>query len=256
MSTFIEYAQEGAVVTLTMQAPEQHNALTSQAQFEAFGEVCDQINRDAGVKVVIVTGAGRSFCAGGNVKDMKARAGLFEGDPYRLRQGYRHGIQQIPLAVYRLEVPTIAAVNGPAIGAGCDLALMCDIRIASTRGRFAESFVKLGIIPGDGGAWLLPRALDNLSRAYELAFTGDAIDAATALDYGLVSQVVEPDALMQTAKALAERIAANPGHALRLTKTLLRESQHQRLEPILELSAAYQALSHHTEDHRAIMQSL
>jgi enoyl-CoA hydratase/carnithine racemase len=256
MSDFIEYRFEDGIVTLTLCAPEQHNALTHQAQFDAFTQVCARINRDPQVKVVILTGSGKSFCAGGNVKDMKARAGLFAGDPYQLRDGYRHGIQQIPLAVYHLEVPTIAAVNGAAIGAGCDLALMCDIRIASQQARFAESFVRLGIVPGDGGAWLLPRALNNLSRAYELSFTGETVSAQQALEYGLVSSVVAPDDLLVAAQDLARRIAANPGHALRLTKKLLREGQHTRLEPLLELSAAYQALAHHTEAHQAIVQAL
>ncbi|KQB54351.1 enoyl-CoA hydratase [Pseudomonas endophytica] len=256
MSDFIEYRFEDGIVTLTLCAPDQHNALTHQAQFDAFTQVCARINRDPQVKVVILTGAGKSFCAGGNVKDMKARAGLFAGDPYQLRDGYRHGIQQIPLAVYHLEVPTIAAVNGAAIGAGCDLALMCDIRIASEHARFAESFVRLGIVPGDGGAWLLPRALNNLSRAYELSFTGETVSAQQALEYGLVSRVVAADDLLLAAQALAARIAANPGHALRLTKKLLREGQHTRLEPLLELSAAYQALAHHTEAHQAIVQAL
>lgn len=256
MSDFIEYRFEDGIVTLTLCAPEQHNALTHQAQFDAFTQVCARINRDPQVKVVILTGSGKSFCAGGNVKDMKARAGLFAGDPYQLRDGYRHGIQQIPLAVYHLEVPTIAAVNGAAIGAGCDLALMCDIRIASQQARFAESFVRLGIVPGDGGAWLLPRALNNLSRAYEMSFTGETVSAQQALEYGLVSSVVAPDDLLVAAQDLAQRIAANPGHALRLTKKLLREGQHTRLEPLLELSAAYQALAHHTEAHQAIVQAL
>ncbi len=256
MSDFIEYQFDDGVVTLTLCAPEQHNALSHQAQFDAFTHVCARINRDPEVKVVVLTGAGKSFCAGGNVKDMKARVGLFAGGPYQLRDGYRHGIQQIPLAVYHLEVPTIAAVNGAAIGAGCDLALMCDIRIASQQARFAESFVRLGIVPGDGGAWLLPRALNNLSRAYELSFTGETVSAEQALEYGLVSRVVEPDALLTTAYDLARRIAANPGHALRLTKRLLREGQHTRLEPLLELSAAYQALAHHTDAHLAIVQAL
>jgi enoyl-CoA hydratase/carnithine racemase len=256
MSDFIQYRFEDGIVTLTLCAPEQHNALSHQAQFDGFTEICVRINRDPQVKVVIITGAGKSFCAGGNVKDMKARAGLFAGDPYQLRDGYRHGIQQIPLAVYHLEVPTIAAVNGAAIGAGCDLALMCDIRIASQQARFAESFVRLGIVPGDGGAWLLPRALNNLSRAYELSFTGETVSAQQALEYGLVSRIVEPDDLLAAAQDLARRIAANPGHALRLTKKLLREGQHTRLEPLLELSAAYQALAHHTEAHQAIVQAL
>jgi enoyl-CoA hydratase/carnithine racemase len=256
MSDFIQYRFEDGIVTLTLCAPEQHNALTHQTQFDGFTEVCARINRDPQVKVVILTGAGKSFCAGGNVKDMKARAGLFAGDPYQLRDGYRHGIQQIPLAVYHLEVPTIAAVNGAAIGAGCDLALMCDIRIASQQARFAESFVRLGIVPGDGGAWLLPRALNNLSRAYELSFTGETVSAQQALEYGLVSRIVEAADLLAAAQDLARRIAANPGHALRLTKKLLREGQHTRLEPLLELSAAYQALAHHTEAHQSIVQAL
>jgi enoyl-CoA hydratase/carnithine racemase len=173
---------------------------------------------------------------------------MFGGAPAELRDGYRGGIQRIPKALYHCEVPVIAAVGGPAIGAGCDLALMCDMRVASTAAKFAESFVKLGIIPGDGGAWLLPRAV-GLARAAEMAFTGDAIDAETALDWGLVSRVVEPDELLPTARALAERVAVNPPQALRMTKKLIREGQHQSLESLLELSAAMQALAHSTRDH-------
>jgi enoyl-CoA hydratase/carnithine racemase len=127
---------------------------------------------------------------------------------------------------------------------------MCDIRIASDRARFAESFVKLGIIPGDGGAWLLPRAV-GLSKAAEMAFTGDPIDAADALACGLVSKVVPPERLIDEARALAARIAANPGPALRMAKRLMREGQHMRLDSLLELSAAFQALAHHTPEHGA-----
>jgi enoyl-CoA hydratase/carnithine racemase len=145
-------------------------------------------------------------------------------------------------------VPTIAAVNGPAIGAGCDLSLMCDLRIASTAAVFAESFVKVGLIPGDGGAWLLPRAIGN-ARAAEMAFTGEPIDAAKALDWGLVSQLTEPEELLSAAHALAARVAANPPQVLRMTKKLLREGQHQSLESLLELSAAMQSIAHHTRDH-------
>ena len=130
--------------------------------------------------------------------------------PVRHLKGYQGGIQRIPLALHQLEVPTIAAVNGPAIGAGCDLACMCDIRIASDQAKFAESFVKLGIIPGDGGAWLLQRAI-GYQRAAELTFTGDAIDAQAALAMGLVTRVVAPEALMPSARELAARIAANSG---------------------------------------------
>ncbi|RZJ16187.1 MAG: enoyl-CoA hydratase, partial [Haliea sp.] len=170
------------------------------------------------------------------------------GEPTRSRLAYRNGIQRIPLALQALEVPTIAAVNGPAIGAGCDLATMCDIRIAADIATFAESFIKVGLVPGDGGAWLLPRAV-GMSRACEMAFTGDAIDARQALDYGLVSRVVPPDELMAAANELAARIARNPSQALRMTKRLLREGQHTRLDTLLEMSASFQALAHWTSQH-------
>jgi enoyl-CoA hydratase/carnithine racemase len=142
----------------------------------------------------------------------------------------------------------IAAINGPAIGAGLDVACMCDIRIASEKAIFAESFIKLGLVPGDGGAWLLPRAV-SASKAAEMAFTGDTINAADALACGLVSKVVAPEALEAEARAIAERIAINPAQALRITKRLLREGEHSRLESLLEMSAAFQALVHHTKDH-------
>jgi enoyl-CoA hydratase/carnithine racemase len=196
----------------------------------------------------VLTGNGTAFCAGGNVKDMQSRGGIFAGSAFEVRNSYRDGIQRIPLALYELDLPVIAAVNGAAIGAGLDLACMCDIRISADTAVFAESFVKLGIVPGDGGAWLLPRVI-GMPKASLMAFTGDTIDAAKALDWGLVAQVVPAATLEAEALALATRIAANPGHALRLTKRLLREGQHMRLDSLLELSAAYQALAHHTEDH-------
>ena len=143
----------------------------------------------------------------------------------------------------------IAAVNGAAIGAGLDLACMCDIRIASDKAKFAESFVKLGIIPGDGGAWLLPRII-GLSRAAEMMYTGDPISAQVAEQWGLVSRVVPLEELMATARVLAQRIAANPSHAVRLAKRLHREGMHTRLDTHLEMAAGFQALSHQTQSHR------
>jgi enoyl-CoA hydratase/carnithine racemase len=126
---------------------------------------------------------------------------------------------------------------------------MCDIHIASEKAKFAESFVRLGIIPGDGGAWLLPRIV-GMSRAAELAFTGDTIDAQQALAWNLVSRVVPHDELMPAARELAGRITRNAAHGLRLTKRLMREAIHARLDTVLELSAVFQAISHKTPDHR------
>ena len=248
MSDVLLYQQEGSVVTLTMNQDETRNAISSNAMIDAFEAAARKINRDDSVSVVVLTGAGKAFSSGGNVKDMHEKEGMFGGSPVELREGYRRGIQRIPLAMNNLEVPLIAAVNGPAIGAGCDLAMMCDIRIASTKAKFAESFAKIGIIPGDGGAWFLPRAI-GMSRACEMAFTGEAVDADTALSWGMVSQVAEPEELMTAAYKMAERIAVNPPRALRMTKKLLKEGQKVSLETLLELSASMQALAHHTSDH-------
>ncbi|WP_041451221.1 crotonase/enoyl-CoA hydratase family protein [Hoyosella subflava] len=237
------------IATWTLNLPEQRNPISDQTVVDRLTELVAEVNADMDTRVVILTGAGKGFSSGGNIKHMVEREGIFGGTPIQQRNGYRSGIQRIPLAVYHCEVPIIAAVNGAAIGAGCDLALMCDMRIAADTAVFAESFVKLGIIPGDGGAWLLPRAVGN-ARAAEMAFTGDAVDAHTALEWGLVSKVVTPDELMAEARELAGRVAKNPPQALRMTKKLLREGQKMSLESLLELSAAMQPLAHHSNDHR------
>jgi enoyl-CoA hydratase/carnithine racemase len=247
-SPFLLVERDDGVVTVRMDRPETRNALSDPRQMQDFVDLCADLRRDRTAKVVVLTGNGPAFCAGGNVKDMQSRGGIFAGSPYEVRNSYRDGIQRIPLALYELELPVIAAVNGAAIGAGLDLACMCDIRVAADSAIFAESFVKLGIVPGDGGAWLLPRVI-GLPKASLMAFTGDSINAQKALDWGLVAQVVPAAELVSEAQALARRIAANPAHALRLTKRLLREGQHMRLDSLLELSSAYQALAHHTEDH-------
>jgi enoyl-CoA hydratase/carnithine racemase len=248
MQDFLLVDRDGPVVTATLNRPDERNAISEAAHSEEIAAFCAEMTRDPSVRAVILTGAGKAFCAGGNVKHMQARSGMFGGSPYALRNAYRTGIQLIPTALYELEVPVIAAINGPAIGAGLDLACMCDIRIAADTAIFAESFVKLGIVPGDGGAWLLPRVI-GMARASQLTLTGEAIDAAKALEFGLISEALPSEALMERARAIAASIAANPGHATRMAKRLLREGQDMKLAPLLELSAAYQALAHHTEDH-------
>jgi enoyl-CoA hydratase/carnithine racemase len=253
MADFLKIERDGAIVTLTMNQPEARNPLTGNTAVPEFIAACEQINADMGVRAVIVTGAGSAFCSGGNVKDMqKYQDPALQ--PMAIRDEYQRGIQRLPLALYHLEVPTIAAVNGAAIGAGCDLACMCDIRIASEQAKFAESFIKVGIVPGDGGAWLLPRVVGR-SKAAEMSFTGEMLDAGQALDCGLVSRVVPAEQLLDAARELAGRIAANPGPTLRLTKRLLREGEHQRLDSLLQLSSSFQALAHKTPQHREAVQA-
>jgi enoyl-CoA hydratase/carnithine racemase len=245
--SFLNKSRDGAVLILTMNQPETRNALTGNTAVEEFVQVCAEIQADRSVRVVILTGAGPVFSSGGNVKDMQ-RYFQQQLSPDTIREGYRKGIQQLPKALYHLDVPLVAAVNGPAVGAGLDLACMCDIRIASERATFAESFVRVGIIPGDGGAWLLPRAV-GMSKASEMAFTGDALTAQEALACGLVSRVVVPEQLMEAAMTLARKIASNPAGVLRMTKRLLREGERNSLESLLEISASYQAIAHMEPDH-------
>ncbi|OZI37225.1 enoyl-CoA hydratase [Bordetella genomosp. 10] len=252
MSDFLRIERDGAVVIATMNRPETRNALSDDDVAGAFVGFCEDVNADLSVRAVILTGAGPAFSSGGNLKTLRDTVGSGLGEPVKSRHAYRDGIQRIPLALYNLEVPTIAAVNGPAHGAGNDLACMCDIRIAGERAVFAESFVKLGLTAGDGGAWLLPRAV-GMSRACEMSFTGEPIDARQALAWGLVSKIAKDDELMPAALDLARRIAVNSGPALRMTKRLLREGQHTRLDTLLELSAAFQALSHHTTEHETAL---
>jgi enoyl-CoA hydratase/carnithine racemase len=240
--------RRGHVETWTLNRPEERNPISDADMVRAIVAGVDRVNTDTGIRAVVLTGAGSAFSAGGNVKHMAEQRGMFGGAPHVQRDAYRYGIQQIPVAMDRCEVPVVAAVNGPAVGAGLDLALMCDLRIASESAFFAESFVKLGIIPGDGGAWFLPRVV-GAARAAEMALTGDRVDAATALEWGLVSRVVPAEELLPASHALADRVAVNPPHAVRMAKKLLRESRHQSLSAHLELSAAMQALAHHTADH-------
>ncbi|WP_419826245.1 crotonase/enoyl-CoA hydratase family protein [Sphingomonas sp.] len=248
MNPFLVIERQDAVVTATLNRPEDRNAISNAEQIAEIVDFCADMTRDRSVRAIVLAANGSAFCAGGNVKLMRDKAGMFEGSPHAIRDAYRAGIQAIPRALYDLEVPVVAAINGPAIGAGLDLACMCDVRIAGRSARFAESFVKLGIVPGDGGAWLLPRII-GMANASLMTLTGDLIDADQALAWGLVSQIVDDDDLLAASRAVAGRIAANPGPATRLAKRLLREGQDMKLGPLLELSAAFQALAHHSEDH-------
>ena len=249
MSELVLYEREGPIVTLTLNLPDQRNPISEPPMVEALTETLERLDADPDARVAILTGAGKAFCAGGDIKKMRSGEGLRDPSPVRTRRNYKTGIQRVPLAFAALETPIIAAINGPAIGAGCDLACMCDIRIAAQSAVFAASFVKLGIVPGDGGAWLLPGVV-GFAKACELFLTGDSFSAAEALSLGLVSRVVPDGELVAEAKRLAGRIAVNPTHAVKMTKRLLFEARSLSLASVLELSAGMQSLAHATEDHR------
>lgn len=249
MSDALLFEKKGHVVTLTINRPEIRNPLGAAEDPDNFSQAAARINADRDVRCVILTGAGQAFSAGGNVKAMRDGGEGFGGPGTHIRERYRNGIHRIVRAVWGIEVPVVAAVNGPAIGLGNDVACLCDTRIAASSAIFGATFLKIGLIPGDGGAWLLPRII-GMARASELLYTGDTIDAQTAKEWGLVSEVVPPEELLARAEAIARKIAVQAPDVLRMTKQLLRHGMTTSFDGIMELSASMQALAHHSADHR------
>ena len=247
MSDPVLYRQQGRVAIITLNRPDTRNALSDDL-VPALIEALNRANDDAGVSCVVLTGEGKSFSSGGNLKEIRAMTQEKKLSTHELRNWYVDMIQQIPRTMAELTVPVIAAVNGHAIGAGCDLTMMCDIRIASEKALFAESFMRVGLIPGDGGAWFLPRVI-GLSRACEMSYTCDMIDAQKADKWGMVSDVVTPEDLMDTAIAMADRIAAHPPLGVRYAKKLITASQDMPLNAALEMAAGMQATLQNTDDH-------
>lgn len=239
---------ENRIAVLTFNRHDVRNALTGTHLVDDIVDTVNWANTNKEVSVLVLTGAGSAFSAGGNIKDMAERENDFAGDVAELEERYRRGIQRIPLALQKAEMPVIAAVNGPAIGAGFDIANMCDLRIASNMAKFGETFVNLGIIPGDGGAWFLQRLI-GYQRAAELTFSGRVIDATEAKALGIVLEVVEPEQLLPRALQMAAEMASKPAASLRMTKRLLKMAQRQELPDFLDLCAAYQGMCHNHPEH-------
>jgi enoyl-CoA hydratase/carnithine racemase len=239
---------QNRVAELIFQRDDVRNALTGTTLVEDILTTLDWCNKTSAVSVLILSGSGRAFSAGGDIKQMRNREGMFSGSVLQIQDQYRRGIQQLPLAMQKSEIPLIAAINGPAIGAGMDLACMCDLRVGSTSTLLGETFINLGIVSGDGGTWFLPRLIGH-QRAAELLFTGRLVKAQEALELGLLLEIAEPDQLLERAHELAAQIAAKPPQAVRLSKRLLSLSQRQELPDFLEQCAAFQGMSHHSTDH-------
>lgn len=239
---------ENKVATFTMNRHDVRNALTSTHLVDDIEQTIQWANTNFEVSVLVITGAGSAFSAGGNIKEMQNREGAFGGNVEEVQNHYRNGIQRIPLAIHNAEVPVIAAINGAAIGAGFDLANMCDLRIASTKAIMGETFINLGITPGDGGAWFLQRLI-GYQKAAELTFTGRTIKADEALELGLVMEVVEPEELLDKTNELANKIASQPSTALRLTKRQMKLAQRLELKDFLDICACFQGMCHNNPEH-------
>jgi enoyl-CoA hydratase/carnithine racemase len=248
--TDIAYEVVDRVATLTFDRPEVMNAMTQGLVAQTI-EALDEANTDPEVLVVIITGRGRAFSAGGDVRGLGDRAVGPDGDlpPTAFqRRAWLRRTQRMILAITAVEKPTIAAINGVAAGGGCDIALACDMRIMAEGARIGEIFARIGLFPGTGGTWFLPR-LVGVEKALELIWSGDLVDAAEALRIGLVGRVVPADSLEAEASAMAAKFAKGPPLAISLAKSAVYRSLNDDLVAALDYASTAEAITLTSEDH-------
>lgn len=252
--TDLQYRVEGPIARITLDRPDARNAY-SDGMIDSLIAALDAAEADPSVRCVVLTGAGSAFSAGGDLKAMRDKTGMFAGGPAALRARYIARIQQIPRRMARRTLPVIAAINGPAIGAGLDLACMCDLRIAAEGARFGSTFTRVGLVPGDGGAWLLQRVI-GLPRALDLMLTARIIKAPEALAMGLISRAVPAEDLLAAAEETAHQIAGNAPLAVQLTLKAAYQAHGSDLEAALELASTYQGIVQNTPDHLEAVNAL
>lgn len=240
------------VFTITLNRPDKSNAWTLEMIEEFVAELYwADANKD--VRVLLITGNGKHFCAGGDIHKMQNQEEMFAGEPNELRERYHRGIQKIPRAFIELSTPTIAAINGAAIGAGLDLACMCDIRVAAPKAKFGETFSNLGLIPGDGGSYFFQRVV-GFAKAMELSLTGKVFDVAEAKAIGLLTYSGED--FLEYANKLALEIAQKPPIATQMLKRSIENAYNTDLNSHLNLLAAYQGITQRTQDHFNALKSM
>lgn len=248
MSDNLKFSVDAGIARIVLDRPERMNAFTFE-MIDAWVEALRRCRTDDSVKVVLVTGAGAAFCSGGDIVEMGER---LEQTPEQRKRELFERIERIPLALEDLDKPVIAAVNGVATGAGMDMALMCDIRYAAQSARFAETYVKVGLVPGAGGAHFLPR-LVGTAKALELFFTGDFVDAQEALRLGIVNAVFPDAALRDEVEKIARRIAAAPALTIRMIKRAIYQGMRNDLRTNLDLISSHYAVITASQEHKDLV---
>jgi enoyl-CoA hydratase/carnithine racemase len=243
--TLLLEKNEGIAV-LTLNRPERMNALNPKMS-EELAQALQEVNQDDEARVLVVTGAGKAFCTGADVGGMSAEERKPKGAE-EIRRGFRN-IQAIILGLHRLEKPTIAMINGAAVGGGFDLACSCDLRTGSEHARFMVAFTRIGLFPGWGGTWLYPRII-GVPKAAEMLFTGDFMEAKEAERYGLLNRLIPAADLEKETMSLARRIADGPPIAIRLAKMQLYKGLDMDLETALQVAAACETITLTSEDHK------
>jgi enoyl-CoA hydratase/carnithine racemase len=242
------YKKENGIATLTLNRPDKMNPLTREISNGLY-ESMEDVSKDDDVRVVIITGTGRAFCSGADVKAMAERAVQNAPDPIAQQAVQRPARRHFALLFHECEKPVIAAINGVAVGVGLDIALACDIRIASDRARFSEAYIRRGIAPAAGGTYFLPR-LVGIDKACQLIFTGDMVDAEEAERIGLVTMVVPHDELEKTTMELAEKIAKGPLQAIKYAKKAIYDGLTTDLKTNLDYTMGVRQELLKTEDHK------
>jgi 2-(1,2-epoxy-1,2-dihydrophenyl)acetyl-CoA isomerase len=236
--------KEDGVATLVLNRPHVYNAFNNQMSRELL-EKLKEVNEDPDVRAVVLTGEGKAFCSGQDLNDRSAMQKL--GEKISLGESVRTRYNPIILTITRMEKPIIAAVNGVAAGAGCSLALACDMRFITPETRFVEAFVRIGLVPDSGSSYFLPR-LVGLGRALEIAMTGRDVKAEEAFSIGMANRIVPAEKLLEETVAFAKQLAQGPTVAIRLTKQAVLRGMELRLEELLELEAELQEQAGQTED--------
>jgi 2-(1,2-epoxy-1,2-dihydrophenyl)acetyl-CoA isomerase len=248
MSEQLLFTVTDGIARITLNRPERMNAFTFE-MIDAWTAALQQCRTDDAIKVVLLTGAGNAFCSGGDIVEMGDR---LQHTPEQRKNELFNRIERIPLALEDLDKPVIAAVNGVATGAGMDMALMCDIRYAAQSARFAETYIKVGLVPGAGGAHFLPR-LVGVSKALELFLTGDFLDADEALRLGLVNKVFPDDKLIEEVEKIARRMVRAPALTLRMTKRAIYQGMRNDLRTNLDLISSHYAVITASQEHKDLV---
>lgn len=232
---------------VTLNNPEQMNAITTE-MINSLTKVLTYADFDSNIRVIILTGKGKNFCAGGDIKAMEEKSGMFAGESNELRARYQHGIQRIPQCMENISVPVIAMVNGAAVGAGCDLSMMCDLRVGNSKTKFAETFTRMGLVPGDGGTFFLQRVV-GYAKAMQMFLTAKNVEGKEALEFGLLNFIYDDSKMEEETQKLAETIAGLAPVAQRLTKKAMKVSYMHDLQTSLDMLASFQGISQRTSDH-------
>ncbi len=232
---------------ITLSNESQANAITV-GMIDSLTEILPLCDFEPTIRVIVITGKGKNFCAGGDILSMKDKKGMFAGDSNELRMRYMHGIQKIPKAIEEVSTPIIAMVNGAAVGAGCDLSMMCDLRIGSEDSKFSETFAKMGLVPGDGGTFFLSRVV-GYSKAMQMFLTSEVYAGKNALDYGLLNYLTTAADLVKDTEELAKKIAMNAPIALSMTKKAMKLAYLSDLQLSLDQLAGLQGIAQRTNDH-------